>query len=522
MYYFLMAAKFAAFVLSTVCVADRPWFSELNSFPFPSVASTQLNPDSFDWTSPNSWQGSCTKYALINFYAPWCPHCQHFAPEFERLSKELADDKYPASQAVFTGSVDCVEFADLCHLWNVTGYPTLRFGTCEQWFMPNATAHLQHINFQLNTAEKVAVWINDNSDVTINISQILSQENFGQQVQNPTQVPSSEVLDSTVGDVQIAVALLFRHAFATHDFQGERRQVLLDFIHLLADRLPELGSTAHGSTPCRTSLQELHSELTANNASFMTDRPIYWGSSETEQFVDPNKVEEHWRLCDTDWQDYASGWVGCRGTWPGTRGYTCGVWSLIHTLARASANDASISNSVMKYDHDKIRAMLWYFFDCNGCRDHFFQIPVSEEDVADAASNQLWWWFAHNMVNDRLGKLESSGHSGDPNFPHVQWPTAEQAPNCRHTPEAMSLLSLNYHLRRSSPMELSLVDSSTQCGLDFAQWSSAEAVARKGPAPKVGDSPLDAEASTMSQFLTSRGWNRDCVGSFLNAYYGGL
>lgn len=525
-----MAARFAALVLPTACVAVHPWYAEVNNYAFPSIASTQLDADSFNWTSQSSWQSSCVTYALINFYAPWCPHCQHFASEFERLSTEL--NEYSGSP-VFTGSVDCDQFADLCHLWNVTGYPTLRFGTCAQWLMPDATAHLQHIPFQLNTAEKVAVWINNNSNVAIDSEQILSKEDFGHQVKNPSQAASPHVLGITVDlwDVQLAVALLFRNAFSTHDFQGERRQALLDFIHLLAERLPELGSTQHGSTgdayPCRTSLQNLHSNLTANSTKFMKSRPVSWRSTETEQVVDPTKVEENWRLCGTDWQDYAKGWVSCRGTWPGTRGYTCGVWSMLHTLA--SANNASVSSSVVQDDHNKIRAMLWYFFDCNGCRDHFFNITVSEGDVVTAARNQLWWWFAHNTVNQRVGKLENSDNNGDPKFPHVQWP---QAPDCTSVPAGgrgshVSLMAVKHRLhlgvwRRSSQMEQSLADSSTQCGLDSAEWSSAKAVARKGPAPKVGDPPLDKEASTLSKFLVTNGWDSDCVWSYLNTFYLGL
>ncbi len=39
---------------------------------------------------------------IVDFYAPWCPHCQQFAPEWEQVAEH-----YASSPKVFVGAVDC-------------------------------------------------------------------------------------------------------------------------------------------------------------------------------------------------------------------------------------------------------------------------------------------------------------------------------------------------------------------------------------------------------------------------------
>ena len=42
-------------------------------------------------------------YILIMFYAPWCPHCQNFAPEFSKAANELLTKDPP----MYLGRADC-------------------------------------------------------------------------------------------------------------------------------------------------------------------------------------------------------------------------------------------------------------------------------------------------------------------------------------------------------------------------------------------------------------------------------
>lgn len=60
----------------------------------------------------------------IKFYSPYCPHCQHFAPTWNKIHKDLGSEGDPYD--FHMASVNCVEEADLCGQEEVFSYPLLR------------------------------------------------------------------------------------------------------------------------------------------------------------------------------------------------------------------------------------------------------------------------------------------------------------------------------------------------------------------------------------------------------------
>ncbi|KAI8886777.1 thioredoxin-domain-containing protein [Backusella circina FSU 941] len=57
---------------------------------------------------------------FVKFYAPWCGHCKHLAPIWDKLAKKLEGK-------VRFGEVNCDEHRDLCSEYKVTGLPTLKY-----------------------------------------------------------------------------------------------------------------------------------------------------------------------------------------------------------------------------------------------------------------------------------------------------------------------------------------------------------------------------------------------------------
>ncbi|XP_074550800.1 dnaJ homolog subfamily C member 10 [Halichoeres trimaculatus] len=78
-------------------------------------ASVDLTPDTFRTLvllGKDHW--------VLDFYAPWCGPCQHFAPEFETLARILKGE-------VRAGKVDCQAHHYLCQSAGIMAYPTVRF-----------------------------------------------------------------------------------------------------------------------------------------------------------------------------------------------------------------------------------------------------------------------------------------------------------------------------------------------------------------------------------------------------------
>ncbi|KAK9676733.1 hypothetical protein RND81_11G096400 [Saponaria officinalis] len=63
------------------------------------------------------------KYVLVEFYAPWCGHCQSLAPEYAAAATQLKADGVD----VVLAKIDATEENEVAHQYDVQGFPTLYF-----------------------------------------------------------------------------------------------------------------------------------------------------------------------------------------------------------------------------------------------------------------------------------------------------------------------------------------------------------------------------------------------------------
>ncbi|KAJ4797017.1 Disulfide-isomerase [Rhynchospora pubera] len=119
------------------------------------------------------------RYALVEFFAPWCGHCQRLAPDYERLASSFKN-----TETVLIAKVDCTEFEDLCTKYDVTGYPTIH------WFPKGS---LQSKKYEgKKTAEDLADFVNAEADTNVKLAfvpshvVVLTSETFDEVVLDET------------------------------------------------------------------------------------------------------------------------------------------------------------------------------------------------------------------------------------------------------------------------------------------------------------------------------------------------
>ncbi|KAK5559399.1 hypothetical protein LTR46_002441 [Exophiala xenobiotica] len=105
----------SAMLASETARQGRQNIAKTGLMPNPKGASIPLTAESFQklvTTSQDPW--------FIKFYVPWCSHCQHLAPTWSELGREMEGK-------LNIGEVNCEQSPRLCEDAKVNAYPTIYF-----------------------------------------------------------------------------------------------------------------------------------------------------------------------------------------------------------------------------------------------------------------------------------------------------------------------------------------------------------------------------------------------------------
>ncbi|KAM3969032.1 sulfhydryl oxidase 1 [Aphomia sociella] len=200
---------------------------------------------------------------------------------------------------------------------------------------------------------------------------------------------------------------------------GETLTALLDYLEILRSFFPARGNL-------RDFLINLHTTIGSRQE---------WTGSEIYETV--KKLEStHAPVYTTELE-----FIGCKGSQPQYRGYTCGLWALFHTLTvNAAQSPGTEGPKVLKAMHGYVK----HFFGCTECSEHF-QAMATRNRIFDIKENDkavLWLWIAHNEVNLRL----AGDVTEDPEHPKIQFPAVANCPECRSARGAWNLPSVYQYL----------------------------------------------------------------------------
>ncbi|XP_054853261.1 sulfhydryl oxidase 2 [Eublepharis macularius] len=223
-----------------------------------------------------------------------------------------------------------------------------------------------------------------------------------------------------MADLESGLHYLFRVELATHKtLEGAELKIFKDFVTILTKLFP-------GRQPVIKLLETLQMWL----LSLPLDRIPY------DAILDlvNNKMQISGLFLTSRIQ-----WIGCQGSRPELRGYTCSFWKLFHTLTvQAVVQPEALNKTGLEENPCAVlQIMQRYvkdFFGCRACAQHFEE--MAEESLSSVKTLEeaaLWLWEKHNVVNARLaGDL-----SEDPKYPKVQWPTPDVCPACHEEIKGM-------------------------------------------------------------------------------------
>ncbi|KAG2527703.1 hypothetical protein JM16_001534 [Phytophthora kernoviae] len=351
---------------------------------------------------------------LVDYYAPWCPHCRQFAPAWEKAASFYAD-----SANTHVAAVDCTQNSEVCNNEGILGYPTIKL----YHVPPEGKESIKMPPKSRKNTNTVIAWVEEQmqehgmkasagaDDIDAHIEKINTDCEMGTATTKTAAAvepdgPSYNDQDMTMKykrlhDAGIAAVSTFENGFyvGTTVLEGERYDAAVTWVEALAASFPMEGN--------RVALASLAAAMKKQNR---------WGQAEWDVLITEwkaNATVTSFPVNLFEWSEKKK-WAYCTT-------YTCGVWTLFHTLSLSEVQTASPlkPSEIMA----AIRLFVKYFFSCEECQRHFMMAnpgsligKLAESDAEGPKAVAIWIWKMHNKVNKVLK--------------YSQWPSTESCPKC--------------------------------------------------------------------------------------------
>lgn len=242
-------------------------------------------------------------------------------------------------------------------------------------------------------------------------------------------------------DLETALRYSLKHEVATTKLiEGDKLQALKNYLDVVIKYFP---TGRRG----KNFLQDLLTEINTYGAQVKGE--------DIARFLHPMDNEDEGIFSSP--QQF----LGCSGSRGKYRGYPCGVWKMFHYLTVNAADQNHNKENVNP--KEVLEAMLGYikyFFGCQDCSKHFQEMAKKNDihGVSELNSSIIWLWIAHNEVNKRL----AGDSTEDPEYPKIQFPSAENCPKCRDGDKWNLTEVLNYLRHMYSSINVRYLGSDTK------------------------------------------------------------
>lgn len=349
-------------------------------------------------------------FAIVEFFAHWCPACRNYKPHYEKVARIFNGPDAAHPGILLMARVDCAlkVNAKLCDRFSVDRYPMLLWSRPSIFVSSDAwdgnDGHIISIK-DGRTAERLLDWINKKMNSTYGFG---DKKYEHEHLQSKTLVP--EQIAQAVYDVEEATSSAFDIILRHKMIKSGTKASLVKFLQLVVAH--------HPSRRCRKGSAEIL-------VNFDDLYPPEIGAANKENGISENatNILGSFKICG---KDVPRGyWMFCRGSRNDTRGFSCGLWVLLHSLS------VKIEDGESHMAFTTICDFIHNFFICEECREHFFDMCSRVGSPLNSTRDfALWLWDAHNKVNERLIKKEAALETGDPNYPKMIWPPKQLCPSC--------------------------------------------------------------------------------------------
>ncbi|KAG6511525.1 hypothetical protein ZIOFF_029593 [Zingiber officinale] len=388
-------------------------------------AAVDLNVSDFE----TALRESPASFAVVEFFAHWCPACRNYKPHYEKVARIFNGPDAVHPGIVLMARVDCALKViqintNLCDRFSVGFYPMLLWGppakfVSGRWVPKQENGDLQLID-DGKTADQLLNWINKKlgrqkycSHLTAGDTCVLcSSFNFDDaRYENENTLAKNasdlEQIAHAIYDVEEATALAMDIIIEQKMIKPSTGAPFIKFLQLLVAH--------HPSKRCRRGI----ADLLVSFDDLLPSGPL----SENAPILQEYDILKSYRICGKEVpRQY---WIFCRGSKDDSRGFSCGLWVLFHSLSVRVADGES------QLVFTTIRDFIKNFFVCDDCRRHFNEMSSRVQAPFNTTRGlSLWLWRAHNEVNERLMKVEKDMGTSDPRFPKTTWPPNQLCPSC--------------------------------------------------------------------------------------------